>query len=573
MVCCNQHSKVLTGNLQNGAALAMLRATGVDRKKQNYAQIAIGTTWFEGNPCNMHLRGLGDRVSRELPEGLLSRQFNTIGVSDGISMGTSGMRYSLPSRDHISDAVESMIGAHHYDGAVLIPGCDKNMPGMLMGILRLDRPAVMVYGGTIESGCHPTTGEALDVVSAFQAYGKLVDKSIHPDAWNDIIDHAIPGAGACGGMYTANSMAAVLETLGITPLNSSSNPAESEEKRRECTTAGKLIHQAIDLQVTPSMLVTRESLLNSIRVMMILGGSTNVVLHLLAIASEAGVKLDYQDFKTIAKDVPLLADLKPSGVHSMADIHRQLGGMSAILKYLVDEGVLNGDTLTITGETMKNRLKDVKSINELSQTIMRPLCDPLCPHGHILILKGSLAPGGSVSKITGKEGTTFKGPAQVFESEQEMIDSLTRHEICAGMVVVIRNCGPVGGPGMPEMLGPTSAIVGAGLKDSVALVTDGRFSGGSHGFIVGHVEPEAACGGPIGKIRTGDTIEIDSRRGTIDVVNLSYEELMSRDVKPVLRHVPNGYLRKFRALVGPASEGATTNQSSDTGGSPSNSIN
>ncbi|KAH0544907.1 hypothetical protein FGG08_000987 [Glutinoglossum americanum] len=525
------------------------------------AQVGISSVWYTGNPCNMHLLDLSNRVKEGVQKtGLIGYQFNTIGVSDGISMGTTGMRYSLQSRDLIADSIETVMGGQWYDGNISIPGCDKNMPGVVMAMGRVNRPSLMVYGGTIKPGCAITQNNAeIDIVSAFQAYGQFITGEISEKTRFDIIRHACPGSGACGGMYTANTMATAIETMGMTLPGSSSNPAESKAKQMECLDAGKAIKNLLAEDIRPRDILTRTAFENAMVLVNITGGSTNAVLHLIAIADSVGVKLTIDDFQSVSDRIPLLADLKPSGKYVMADIH-DIGGTPAILKFLLREGLIDGSGMTVTGKTLKENLENAPDFPE-EQKIIRPLSNPLKQTGHIQILRGSLAPGGSVGKITGKEGTRFVGKARVYDAEDDFIKSLERGEIKKGekTVVVIRHEGPKGGPGMPEMLKPSSAIMGAGLGKDVALITDGRFSGGSHGFLIGHIVPEAQVGGPIGLVRDGDEIVIDAETRRLDVL-LSEGELSERAASfiPKPLKYTKGTLFKYAKNVTDASHGCIT---------------
>ena len=484
------------------------------------AQVGISSVWYSGNPCNMHLLDLNNRVKEGVERtGLIGYQFNTIGVSDAISMGTKGMRYSLQSRDLIADSIETVMGGQWYDANISIPGCDKNMPGVIMAMGRFNRPSLMVYGGTIKAGCAATQNNAdIDIVSAFQAYGQFITGEINEEQRFDIIRHACPGGGACGGMYTANTMATAIEVMGMTLPGSSSNPAESKAKQLECLAAGGAIKKLLTEDIRPSDILTREAFENAMVVVNITGGSTNAVLHLIAIAHSVGINLNIDDFQSVSDRTPFLADLKPSGKYVMADLYT-IGGTPALLKLLLKEGVITGKGMTVTGQTLAENLKTAPDFPS-DQTIIRPFSNPIKKTGHIQILRGSLAPGGCVGKITGKEGMRFVGKAKVFDSEDDMVLALERGAIRKGekTVVVIRYEGPKGGPGMPEMLKPSSAIMGAGLGKDVALITDGRFSGGSHGFLIGHIVPEAQEGGPIALIRDGDEVVIDAETRRLDLL-------------------------------------------------------
>ncbi|KAJ5372955.1 Aconitase/3-isopropylmalate dehydratase swivel [Penicillium concentricum] len=515
----NKVSRTITQPKSQGASQAMLYAVGLKEADMNKAQVGISSVWFNGNPCNMHLLDLNNKVRQGVQDqDLIGFQFNTVGVSDAISMGTPGMRYSLQSRDLIADSVETVMGGQWYDANISIPGCDKNMPGVLMAMGRINRPSLMVYGGSIKPGCAATQNNAdIDIVSAFQAYGQFLTKEITEPQRFDVIRHACPGEGACGGMYTANTMASAIETMGMTLPGSSSNPANSQAKYVECLAAGGAIKRLLAEDIRPRDILTRQAFENAMVVVNITGGSTNAVLHLIAIADSVGIKLTIDDFQTVSDRIPFLADLKPSGKYVMADLHN-IGGTPALLKLLLKEGLIDGSGITVTGETMAQNLEKLPGFPE-DQKIIRPFSNPIKKTGHIQILRGSLAPGGSVGKITGKEGMTFTGKARVFDGEDNFIAALERDEIKKDekTVVVIRYCGPKGGPGMPEMLKPSGAIMGAGLGKSCALITDGRFSGGSHGFLIGHIVPEAAVGGPIGLVNDGDIITIDAEKRILDV--------------------------------------------------------
>ncbi|KAJ5224002.1 hypothetical protein N7468_008544 [Penicillium chermesinum] len=518
-VVLNKVSSTITQPISQGASQAMLYAVGLKEEDMNKAQVGISSVWFNGNPCNMHLMDLNHKVREGVQDqGLIGFQFNTVGVSDAISMGTSGMRYSLQSRDLIADSIETVMGGQWYDANISIPGCDKNMPGVVMAMGRVNRPSLMVYGGSIKPGCAVTQNNAeIDIVSAFQAYGQFLAKEITEPQRFDVIRHACPGEGACGGMYTANTMATAIETMGMTLPGSSSNPANSQAKYLECLAAGGAIKRLLAEDIRPRDIMTRQAFENAMVVVNITGGSTNAVLHLIAIADSVGVKLTIDDFQAVSDRIPFLADLKPSGKYVMADVH-EIGGTPALLKLLLREGLIDGSGMTVTGETLAKNLEKLPDF-DADQKVIRPFSDPIKSTGHIQILRGSLAPGGSVGKITGKEGTVFTGNARVFDTEDDFVAALERNEIKKEdkTVVVIRYCGPKGGPGMPEMLKPSSALMGAGLGNSVALITDGRFSGGSHGFLIGHIVPEAAVGGPIGLVEDGDVITIDADKLLLDL--------------------------------------------------------
>jgi len=510
----NRYSSRITQPRAQGASQAMLYGAGLSENDMELPQVGIASMWWEGNTCNMHLNDLAAEVKSGMKDaGMVGMRFNTIGVSDGISMGTDGMSYSLQSRDLIADSIETVVAAQWYDAVVTIPGCDKNMPGCLMAMGRLNRPGIMVYGGTIKPG--HVNGQTLDVVSAFQSYGQYIAKSIDDEERQTIVKRACPGPGACGGMYTANTMASAIEALGMSLPYSSSTPAVDEGKSRECREVGAAILNLLERDIKPRDIMTRDAFENAMVIVSALGGSTNAVLHLIAMARAVDVPLTPDDFQAVSDRVPFLADLKPSGKYVMEDVHK-IGGIPAIMKFLLNEGLLNGDCLTVTGRTHAENLADVAPVSQ-DQDIIRPLNDPIKATGHIQILTGNLAPGGAVAKITGKEGEVFSGPARVFDSEEEVLPALEQQKIRKGDVVVIRYEGPKGGPGMPEMLTPTSAIMGAGLGNDVALITDGRFSGGSHGFIIGHVVPEAQEGGPIGLLEDGDVITIDGINNVLDV--------------------------------------------------------
>ena len=537
----------------------MLYGTGLTHEDMSKAQVGIAAMWWEGNTCNMHLNDLAAKVKQGCTAaGLVGLRFNTIGVSDGIAMGTDGMSYSLQSRDIIADSIETVMGAQWYDALITIPGCDKNMPGSLIAMGRLNRPALMVYGGTIKPG-HGRTGETLDIVSALQSYGAYIAGKIDEDTRTDIVEHACPGAGACGGMYTANTMASAIEALGMSLPYSSSVPAVEPGKLKECLDAGAAIRNLLEQDIKPRDIMTRAAFENAMVVVMALGGSTNAVLHLIAMARAVDVKLTIDDFQAVSRRVPLLADLKPSGKYVMEDLHN-VGGTPAGMKYLLEKGFIHGDCLTVTGKTVAENLKDVPGLKP-GQDVFMPVEKPLKPSGHIQILKGNLAPGGAVAKITGKEGLTFRGPARVYDCEEDMLKGLERGEIEKGEVVVIRYEGPKGGPGMPEMLTPTSAIMGAGLGQDVALIADGRFSGGSHGFIIGHVVPEAQEGGPLALIHDGDVITIDADKNELSVA-VSEAEMAKRRAawKMPAYKATRGTLFKYIKVVKNASEGCVTDE-------------
>jgi dihydroxy-acid dehydratase len=537
----------------------MLLGTGLEPADLDKPQVGIASMWYDGNTCNMHLDKLAAKVREgAVAAGMVGMRFNTIGVSDGISMGTDGMSYSLPSRDLIADSIETVMHAQWYDGLVAIPGCDKNMPGCLIAMGRLNRPSIMVYGGTIRAG-HLADGTSLDIVSAFQCYGEYVAGRIDDARRSDIVRHSCPGAGACGGMYTANTMATAIEAMGMTLPDSASIPAEHPAKLEECMRAAAAVRNLLQLDLKPRDIMTRRAFENGMVVIMALGGSTNAVLHLIAMARSVNVPLSPADFQAVSRRVPYLADLKPSGKFVQEDLH-SIGGTSGLMKYLLDKGLLDGDCMTVTGKSLAENLAMSKGLSP-GQKIIQPVESPLKPTGHITILHGNLAPGSAVAKITGKEGSRFCGPARVFDSEEAMLAALEQGAIHRGDVVVIRYEGPKGGPGMPEMLTPTSALVGAGLGADVALITDGRFSGGSHGFIVGHVVPEAQEGGPIALVMDGDRIVIDADTATIDA-EVSDEEFVRRREEwnaPPLK-ATRGVLAKYIRFVAPASAGCVTDE-------------
>ena len=554
----NKHSATITQPKSQGAGQAMLYGIGLTREDMNKAQIGIASVWWEGNTCNMHLNDLAAEVKTGVSDAdLVGMRFNTIGVSDGTTNGTSGMAYSLQSRDIIADSIETVVAAQFYDGLIAIPGCDKNMPGCLMAMARLNRPSLMVYGGTIKPGYY--NGEKLDIVSAFQAYGQFLVEAITDDDRQHIIENACPGAGACGGMYTANTMASAIEALGMSLPYSASAPAVSPEKIDECRRAGAAIHHLLEMDLKPRDIMTREAFENAMVVITALGGSTNAVLHLIAMARALEIDLSLDDFQSVSDRVPFLADLKPSGEYVMQDLH-EAGGTPAVMKYLLDEGLLNGDCMTVTGKTLAENLAELPGLKD-GQKILRPVTDPIKRSGHIQILRGNLAPGGAVAKVTGKEGEKFVGPARVFDGEQDMISQLEQGKIQKGDVIIIRYEGPRGGPGMPEMLKPTSAIMGAGLGEHVAMITDGRFSGGSHGFIVGHVVPEAQEGGPIALIQDGDVVTLDAVNNRIEfeVSEADLEQRRQQWQAPDLK-ATRGTLYKYIKNVSDASMGCVTDE-------------
>jgi dihydroxy-acid dehydratase len=554
----NRFSARITQPKSQGASQAMLYATGMTDKDMSKAQVGIASVWYEGNPCNMHLLGLAEKVKEGVEAaGLMGLRFNTIGVSDGISMGTEGMSFSLQSRDLIADSIETVTRGQWYDANISIPGCDKNMPGCVMAMGRMNRPALMVYGGTIRAG--RAAGKPVDVISAFQSYGEFLAGHIDEEQRLDIVKHACPGAGACGGMYTANTMATAIEAMGMSLPFSSSTPATSEGKLEECLAAGKAIRALLESDLKPRDIMTRDAFENAMVMVMALGGSTNAVLHLIAISRAVGVDLTIDDFQAVSDRVPFIADLKPSGRYVMEDLHA-VGGTPAVMKYLLEKELLRGDCITVTGKTLAENLADLPGLAD-GQEIIFPLDKPIKTSGHIQILRGNLAPGGAVAKITGKEGLVFDGPANVFDAEEDMLHALEQGKIAKGDVIVIRYEGPKGGPGMPEMLTPSSAIMGAGLGNDVALITDGRFSGGSHGFLIGHVVPEAQDGGPIGLIRSGDRIAIDAEKNTlaVDVDEGEMEKRRAAWSMPPFKET-RGTLHKYIKTVKNASEGCVTDE-------------
>jgi dihydroxy-acid dehydratase len=555
----NKYSKTITQDPTQPAAQAMFYGIGLTDADLKKAQVGIVSMGYDGNTCNMHLNDLAKLVKKGVWDNdLVGLIFNTIGVSDGMSNGTPGMRYSLVSRDIIADSIETVCGAQYYDSIIAIPGCDKNMPGALIAMGRLNRPSIMVYGGTIAPGHYK--GQDLNIVSAFEALGQKLAGQLDENDFKGIIQHACPGAGACGGMYTANTMASAIEALGMSLPFSSSNPALSIEKQQECLNAGKAIQILMEKNILPSDIMTRKAFENAITIIMVLGGSTNAVLHLIAMAKSVGVALTQDDFQTISDRVPVLADFKPSGKYLMQDLH-QYGGVPAVMKYLLSKGLLHGDCLTVTGKTVAENLVNVPDLDFDQQKIILPVEAPLKATGHLQILYGNLATGGSVAKISGKEGELFEGPARVFDGEYELIEGINSGKIKAGDVVVIRNVGPVGAPGMPEMLKPTSAIIGAGLGKSVALITDGRFSGGTHGFVVGHITPEAVNGGLIGLVQDDDVIELNvaTKKMTLKVSDEIIAARRAQWVKPAL-NATKGVLFKYAKSVKDASEGCVTDE-------------
>lgn len=563
----NKYSSRITQPASQGASQAMLYGTGMTDEDMQKPQVGIASVWYEGNTCNMHLLKLAEKVKEGVEAAAaVGMRFNTIGVSDGISMGTEGMSYSLQSRDLIADSIETVMGAQWYDALIALPGCDKNMPGCVMAMARVNRPSIMVYGGTIRAGCSSAlegvagvAADKLDIVSAFQSYGQKITGAITEEQRREIVKHSCPGAGACGGMYTANTMASAIEALGMSLPYSSSIPAEDADKLRECFDSGKAIYNLLERDIKPRDIMTREAFENAMVIVMALGGSTNAVLHLLAMARSADVELTIDDFQKVSDRIPLLADLKPSGRYVMEDVHK-IGGTPAVLKYLLEKGFINGDCLTVTGRTLAENLAELPGLAE-GQEIVQSAEKPIKSSGHLRIMRGNVAPTGAVAKITGKEGLKFSGPALCFDSEEEMLKGLEEGKIKGGEVIIIRYEGPKGGPGMPEMLTPTSAIMGAGLGDKVALMTDGRFSGGSHGFIIGHVTPEAQEGGTIALIKDGDSVTIDAEANEINV-DLSDDELARRQAAwtaPPFK-ATRGTLYKYIKNVKSASEGCVTDE-------------
>jgi dihydroxy-acid dehydratase len=555
----NKYSRTITQDTTQPAAQAMFYGIGLTDEDLKKAQVGVVSMGYDGNTCNMHLNDLAKLVKQGVWDNeLVGLIFNTIGVSDGMSNGTDGMRYSLVSRDIIADSIEAVCGAQYYDSLIAIPGCDKNMPGALIAMGRLNRPSIMVYGGTIAPGHYK--GQDLNIVSAFEALGQKLAGQLSEEDFKGIVQHSCPGAGACGGMYTANTMASAIEALGMSLPYSSSNPALSAEKQKECLDAGKAIRHLMEKDIKPKDIMTRKAFENAITVIMILGGSTNAVLHLIAMAKSVDVELSQDDFQTISDKTPVLADFKPSGKYLMQDLH-QYGGVPAVMKYLLQKGLLHGDCLTVTGKTIAENLSTVPDLDFEQQKIILPVENPVKATGHLQILYGNLAEGGSVAKISGKEGEKFVGPARVFDGEHALIDGINTGKIKSGDVVVIRHVGPKGAPGMPEMLKPTSAIIGAGLGKSVALITDGRFSGGTHGFVVGHVIPEAYNGGLIAFVKDDDIIELDvpTRKMTLKVTE---EEIAKRRAgwkQPALR-AEKGILFKYAQCVKDASQGCVTDE-------------
>lgn len=559
MTQLNKYSSRITQPRSQGASQAMLYATGMQPADMDKAQVGISSVWYEGNSCNMHLLDLAAKVKEGVDAaGLVGMRFNTIGVSDGISMGTDGMSFSLQSRDLIADSIETVMGGQWYDANISLPGCDKNMPGCIMAMGRLNRPSLMVYGGTIRAGCG-LKGEKLDIVSAFQSYGEYLAKTITDEERQEIVRKSCPGAGACGGMYTANTMSSAIEALGMSLPYSASTPAEDPAKLQECLDAGAAIRVLLEKDIKPRDIMTRAAFENAMVVVMALGGSTNAVLHLIAMARSVDVDVTLDDFQSVSDRIPFIADLKPSGQFVMEDLHG-VGGTPAVLKFLLEHDLIDGSCLTVTGKTLAENVKDLPGLND-GQEIITPIDKPIKATGHLRILRGNVAPEGSVAKITGKEGLKFSGTARCYDSEEDMLKGLENDEIKKGDVVIIRYEGPQGGPGMPEMLTPTSAIMGAGLGSDVALMTDGRFSGGSHGFIVGHITPEAQVGGPIALLQNGDLITVDAESNEINV-NVSEEEMQKRKAAwtaPPFK-ATRGTLYKYIKNVKSASEGCVTDE-------------
>lgn len=554
----NRYSRIITEDESQPASKAMLHGAGFSPEDLHKAQVGIASAGFEGNPCNIHLNDLAKLVKQSVEEqSLKGLIFNTVGVSDAITMGTLGMRYSLPSREIIADSIETIVNAQWYDGLISVMGCDKNMPGAVIAMCRLNRPSILVFGGSSYSGSY--NGKDISVLSTLEAYGQKLAGNLTEEDFKGIIRHACPGAGACGGMYTANTMSSAIEALGLSLPYSSSNPAESEEKRRECRQVGKYIHYLLEKDIKPTDILSRKSFENAITLTMVLGGSTNAVIHLIAIAKAIAIKLTLDDFQRISERTPLLADLKPSGRFLMEDVHKA-GGIPAVMKVLLDAGYLHGDCLTVTGKSLAENLRDIQPMDE-SSAILRSFNNPLKRSGHLQILYGNLAPEGAVAKITGKEGERFEGPAKVYDDEFAAIEAIKSNLIKPGDVLVMRFEGPKGGPGMPEMLKVTAAIMGAGLGKSVAVITDGRFSGGTHGFVIGHITPEAYDGGLIAFVRDGDLITIDAVQNKIDVA-LNNDEIINRKSgwKTPDPKYQKGVLFKYIYAVSSASEGCVTDE-------------
>jgi dihydroxy-acid dehydratase len=557
MTAINKYSRTITQDVTQPAAQAMLYGIGLTEDDLKKAQVGVVSMGYDGNTCNMHLNDLAAKIKKSVwDNGLVGLVFHTIGVSDGISNGTDGMRYSLASRDIIADSIETVCGAQYYDGLIAVPGCDKNMPGSVIAMGRLNRPAIMVYGGTIAPGHYK--GQDLNIISAFEALGQKIAGNLSDADFKGIVMNSCPGPGACGGMYTANTMSSAIEAMGMSLPYSSSNPALSPEKQRECETAGKAIRELLEKDIKPADIMTRKAFENALTVVMALGGSTNAVLHLIAIAHSVDIVLTQDDVQEVSDRVPFIADLKPSGKYLMEDLHN-IGGVPAVMKYLLKKGFLHGDCITVTGKTVAENLESVPDLDFESQKIIFPIETPIKSTGHLQILYGNLSSGGSVAKITGKEGSLFVGPARVFDGEQQLIAGIQSGRVRSGDVVVIRYVGPRGAPGMPEMLKPTSAIIGAGLGKSVALITDGRFSGGTHGFVVGHITPEAFDGGLIALVEDDDIIEIDAvtRRMNLQVSEEVIKQRRSAWVQPALK-ATKGALYKYALQVTTAAEGCVT---------------
>lgn len=557
MKSLNKYSKTLTQDPTQPAAQAMFYGIGLTDEDMKKAQVGIASMGFDGNTCNMHLNDLAKAVKKSVWDNdLVGLIFNTIGVSDGMSNGTDGMRYSLVSREVIADSIETICGAQYYDAIIALPGCDKNMPGSLIAMGRLDRPSIMVYGGTIAPGHYK--GQDLNIVSAFEALGHKIAGDMNEEDFHQVVCNSCPGPGACGGMYTANTMASAIECMGMSLPYSSSNPAISEEKQKECMDVGKAIRNLLEKNILPSQIMTKEAFENAITLIMVLGGSTNAVIHMIAIAKSVGVEITQDDFQAISDRTPVLGDFKPSGKYLMQDLHDR-GGIPAVMKYLLNQGLLHGDCMTVTGKTVAENLADVEEMDVAQQDIIHSLDNPIKKTGHLQILYGNLASGGSVAKISGKEGERFTGPARVFDGESHLIEGIESGRIKHGDVVVIKNEGPIGAPGMPEMLKPTAALIGAGLGNSVALITDGRFSGGTHGFVVGHITPESYAGGLIGLVEDEDVIEIDAIENTITlkVDEKTIEERRKKQPEHKLK-VKSGVLYKYAKLVKSAAEGCVT---------------
>jgi len=556
----NKYSKTITLDPTQPAAQAMFYGIGLTDADLQKAQVGVVSMGYDGNTCNMHLNALAADIKKSVWENdLVGLTFHTIGVSDGMSNGTPGMRYSLVSRDVIADSIETVCGAQYYDALIAVPGCDKNMPGSLIAMGRLNRPSIMIYGGTIAPGHY--NGQDLNIVSAFEALGQKMAGELTEADFKGIIQHACPGAGACGGMYTANTMASAIEALGMSLPYSSSNPALSEEKQKECADAGKAIRLLLERDIKPRDIMTRKAFENAVALIMVLGGSTNAVIHMIAMAKSVGVSFTQDDFQAISDKIPVLADFKPSGKYLMQDLH-QYGGVPAVMKYMLAQGWIHGDCLTVTGKTMAENLAAAPDLDFTKQDIIHPKENPIKATGHLQIMYGNLATGGSVAKISGKEGDVFEGPARVFDGEQSLIEGINSGKIKKGDVVVIKNVGPIGAPGMPEMLKPTSAIIGAGLGKSVALITDGRFSGGTHGFVVGHITPESYKGGLIGLVEDNDIIELNvpTKKMTLKVDEATIAKRRAAYLQPALK-ATNGVLWKYAQLVKDASEGCVTDES------------